>query len=396
MGPVLSERRARTESLKIRGLENWGVSRASRASRIWTVSSTLRDLQRALELAHYARRLRGQRFVVALGGTLKLGDFLLDLKLLGAYGLEAVMVVPAAAGHATPLLEEISEEGVPFERVEVDGDSAGGARVLVDTVLASLGRGRVPVVVARDPASDARPGPAKRLARRIARAIGARRLLLAVQGDVDTERQGQMTVAEAAAVGGPLWDFVVSSVQAGIPGVVVLPGRAGCLFEELFTHHGAGVLVGDALVEEIRAAGPADTADVELLLKADIERGLIRPASDAELRRTIHQHLVYTIDGVVVATARLVPWGASAELSRFGTLPRYRGRGRARQLAEALLARAHDSGYAEVFALSTDERMWRFFESLGFCSVERDALPTAWLDGYDIARPSRAYSQSVK
>ena len=333
---------------------------------------------------------------MALGGTLRLGDLLLDLKLLGAYGLEAVMVVPAAAGHAAPVLDEASEEGVPFEKVQVDGDSAGGARVLVGAVLASLARGRVPVVVAPDPASEQPPGPAKRIARRLALAIDARRLLLAVPDEADTQRQGQMTTAEAAAVGRPLWDFVVGSVEAGIPGVVVLPGRAGCLFEELFTHHGAGVLVGDALAEEIRPAQPADRADVELLLKADIERGLIRPATDAELRQTIHQHLVYTIDGVVVATARLVPWGDSAELSRFGTLPRYQGRGRARRLAEALLERARETGYRDVFALSTDERMWRFFESLGFASAERASLPAAWRAGYDFSRASRAYSQTVR
>ncbi len=358
--------------------------------------SAVRDLQRALEFAHYARRWSGQRLVVALGGRLRLGDFLLDLKLLGAYGLEAVMVVPAAAGHAAPVVAEASAEGVPFERVCIEGASAGGERLVVDMVLAALGRGRVPVVVAPDPSSDEAPGPAKRLGLRIASAVAARRLILAVPEEDVAGRQGQMTAAEARALDLPLWNFVVRGVEAGLPGVVVLPARAGCLFEELFTHHGAGVLVGDALPEEIREAGPADSADVELLLKADIERGLIRPATDAELRRTIEQHLVYTIDGVVVATARLVPWGEAAELSRFGTLPRYRGRGRARRLAEALMERARRAGHEQLFALSTDARMWRFFESLGFIETPRERLPEVWRRDYDLERPSRGYSRSVK
>ncbi len=359
------------------------------------MGSAIRDLQRALELAHYARRLRGQRFVVALGGQLSLREFALDLKLLGAYGLEAVMVVPAVAGQAAPVVEEMSAQASVFDRIEVEGDGMLGARVVVDTVLASWERGRVPVVVTPDPAPDEAPTPAQRWAARIAMATGARRLLLAVPAAQTEGRDGQLSVSEAAQIDDPLWRFVVGRVREGLPGVVVLPGRAGCLFEEFFTHHGAGVLVGDALVEEIRGAGPADSADVELLLKADIDRGLIRPAPDAELRQTIDQHLVYTIDGVVVATARLVPWGTSAELSRFGTLPRYRGRGRARRLAEALLARARADGHTTAFALSTNERMWQFFESLGFVEAPRDRLPGRWLEGYDLERPSKAFTRPL-
>ena len=81
------------------------------------MGSAIRDLQRALELAHYARRLRGQRFVVALGGQLSLREFALDLKLLGAYGLEAVMVVPAVAGQAAPVVEEMSAQGIPGQEL---------------------------------------------------------------------------------------------------------------------------------------------------------------------------------------------------------------------------------------------------------------------------------------
>jgi N-acetylglutamate synthase-like GNAT family acetyltransferase len=332
---------------------------------------------------------------VALGGQLELREFALDLKLLGAYGLEAVMVVPAVAGLAAPVVEEMSAEASVFERVEVGGDGMLGARVVVDTVLASWRRGRVPVVVAPDPSGDESPTPAQRWAGRIAMATGARRLLLAVPPVQIEGRGGQLTVAEAEQIDDPPWSFVVERVREGVPGVVVLPGRAGCLFEELFTHHGAGVLVGDALAEEVRGAVPADSADIELLMKADIERGLIRPASDAELRRTIDQHLVYTIDGLVVATARLVPWGESAELSRFGTLLRYRGRGRARRLAEALLTRARADGHSSAFALSTNERMWQFFESLGFVEAPREGLPARWREGYDLDRPSRAFTRTL-
>ncbi len=346
--------------------------------------SHLADLQRALELAHYARRWRGQRFVVALGGRLTLADVMLDVRLFGAYGLAAILVVRSAGGRTVEAVSRARSEGLPFVVVDADAGRVDDA----------LQAGLVPVVVTADPTDDTPPGPAKATAARLAVELGARRLLLAIRGARRPPGPSQVEAGEARGRGGPLWSFVADTVESGVP-VVVLPGEPGSLFEELFTHTGAGLLVGHALQEAIRSATRADAAEVELLLKADIARGLIRPASDEELRETIEQHLLYTIDELVVATARLRPWSDAAELSRFATLPRYRGRGRARRLAEALVERARQEGHSRLFALSTHPKMWRFFESLGFGGVDRESLPRDWLAGYDLGRPSRAFAMDL-
>ncbi len=363
--------------------------------------STLHDLRRALELAHYANLHRGSLLVAALGGHLHVADFLLDLRLLGAYGLRAVMVVRAADGAAGPLVAGAQGPGAGFRPL----DGAAPLDELVDQVRAALAEGVVPVVVAPDPVGDDVPGPAKRLAARLAHALSARRLLL-VQSEEGHLELGphpiHLTVAEArrraaAAEGaaGLLWDFLVQQADGGLPGVVVLPPRPGCIFDELFTHAGGGLLVADSLVEQVRPATLADSAHLHLLLKSDIARGTIRPVSEVEMVRTAPDHLVYTIDGLVVGTARLAPYGDWAELSRFATLPRYRGRGRARALGLALIDLARTRGFTDLFALSVDSRMWRFFESLGFEATERERLPEAWRAGYDFSRPSRAFHRAV-
>ncbi len=243
------------------------------------------------------------------------------------------------------------------------------------------------------------------LGREIAVSLGARRLLLvtseaaAILGDTHRPHVTRAEAEALAAVAEPrhrgTWAFILGLLDAGVGGVVVLEGEPGVVFEELFTHQGAGVLVGGELSEEVRKATLADAADISLLLRAEIERGVVRPFTEEQLLASVDQHLVYAIDGIVVGTARLAPYGPWAELSRFATLPRYRGRGRARTLGLALIDWGRAAGYSDLFALSIDERMWRFFEGLGFEPVPRESLPEAWQRGYDFSRPSRAFHRRL-
>ena len=88
-------------------------------------------------------------------------------------------------------------------------------------------------------------------------------------------------------------------------------------------------------------------------------------------------------------------WGAFAEVAQFATLARYRGKGRARELAQHLVEAARQQGFHGVFALSLDERMWAFFQELGFREVPRETLPSRWAAQYDMGRPSRAFAKDL-
>jgi N-acetylglutamate synthase-like GNAT family acetyltransferase len=367
--------------------------------------ATIRDLQRALELAHYASRNRGAVHVVVLGGTVTVGHLQLDLRLLGAYGMRTVVVGHWQGGATRDLVSLARRQGFPLELLDGDDEPA----YVLTAVSRALAAGQVPVVLLPDGASGRRRKTSFEVGRWVAAALKARRVLFVTSDAprlLDGDNRPHLTPAEAmeraqdaterdadAAAG---WQFVLDVLGSGVPGVVVLEGRPGVVFEELFTHQGAGVLVGGELFEDVRRATLADAADISLLLRAEMERGVVRPVSEDELLATVDQHLVYAIDGVVIGTARLAPYGSWAELSRFATLPRHRGRGRARRLGNALIEWGRSLGYTDLFALSIDERMWRFFESLDFVAIERDVLPAAWQRAYDFTRPSRAFHRSLR
>lgn len=351
----------------------------------------LTPLRRALEIAHFARQQRDTRFVAVLGGAVPLSRLLLDVQLVAAYGLLGVIVARRNAVD-TGSLASLAAEGLPLQACHPDPAA----------LQAVFAQHRLPVVLVDAPESPAL-GLLERIAGRIARDIQARRLILVRTPPADTAYpRSHLLAAEAAALidTAPAAQqaelrYVAARLSEGINGVVLLPAVAGSLFEELFTHHGAGVLIGDPSVERIRPATLADAADIGLLLKAEMQRGVVRAADDRAIAASVHQHLVYTMDGLVVGTARLAPHGEWAEMSRFATLPRYRGRGHARRLGKALFARSVELGYRHLFALSINERMWAFFESLGFASIDRRALPASWQAGYDFERPSRAFHRAL-
>jgi amino-acid N-acetyltransferase len=340
--------------------------------------------------------------VVVLGGTVTVAHLQLDLRLLGAYGMRTVVVGHWQGGATRDLVSLARRQGFPLELLDGDDEP----EYVLAAVSRTLGAGHVPVVLVPDAPSGRRRRTALEVGRQMATTLKARRVLFVTsdaQRLLGGDSRPHLTPEEAAErahhatdpTDAASWAFVLEILSAGVPGVVVLEGHPGVVFEELFTHQGAGVLIGGGLGEEVRRASLADAADISLLLRAEMERGVVRPVSEEELLATVDQHLVYAIDGVVIGTARLAPYGRWAELSRFATLPRHRGRGRARKLGLALIDWGRTLGYSDLFALSIDERMWRFFESLDFVAVDREALPEAWRRAYDFSRPSRAFHRSL-
>lgn len=332
----------------------------------------LKLLQEALEIAHYARRHRGRRFVVLLDERIDPADLFLDHRFTTTVEAQLYLVTlstqpPPAPWRAIDLREALENpEGFdPLREGLLLHSPRGEAATEAIELAKRLGASRLMFVSHHLPSA---------LGQRLHFLLPEVRALLP---------------APAPPLG-RLFDLAAS----GLPVVLLSPG-AGCVFEELFTHHGAGVLLGDPVQEEIRPAQLCDTADVFLLLRAEMARGTVRPVHEAEVSQSVTEHLVYTIDDIVVGTARLAPYGDWAELSRFATLPRYRGRGRARQLGWALIDHARALGFSDLFALSIDERMWGFFLSLGFELIDRKKLPTAWQEGYNFARPSRAFHRST-
>ena len=165
----------------------------------------------------------------------------------------------------------------------------------------------------------------------------------------------------------------------------------GSLFEEIFSHEGHGTLITERYYSTIRKARKSDVISIYRLLYPAIQGGWVLNISEDEIANQIEQFYVYTVNSAVVAAAMLTLYGESVELAKFCTLPRFQGRGGARELAKKLIEQAKSAGQKNVFSLSTNPAMWKLFSSLGMSEVERETLPDQWKIGYNMSRPSKAY-----
>lgn len=181
-----------------------------------------------------------------------------------------------------------------------------------------------------------------------------------------------------------------------MPDIVLLEGKTTALFQEVFTYDGAGLLFNRAKTTVIRPAQVGDITHIMMLLRPEIEAKRILPVTEATIERDIAHYRVYEVEGDIVGLARLKIYGAWAEMAQFITLHRYRGRGRARELAARLEEEARAQGLDAVFALSVEPRMWAFFQSLGFREIDRQLLPDTWKQNYDFNRPSHAFYKALK
>ena len=380
-----------------------------------------RELFRALELAHYAERFRERLFVIALPAEAAFSQLVMDFKVLASYRIQVLLVTRDPDFGLQEAISRANKRGSRFqlslltELLLSPQDDA----LLVDfeRVRTSLAQGYTPVIAYHgsnfpDSPQAAEPQDVERifsLAARVALEMEARKLLLvtpvaeALRGALPrssvqmSELEGLPERLREAGLESalPLCRFVSEQLTRGLPDVVLLEARSGHLFREVFTYDGAGILFTPTRSARVRRGELRDVTDISLLLRPEVEAGNILPVPESHIEANIHNYWVYEIDGMPVGQACIKRHGDDAEMAQFATLPRYRGRGRARELAQFLVDEARRQGCGRVFALSIDPRMWEFFQSLGFEPVEREVLPLEWRRNYDLSRPSRAFLKDL-
>jgi N-acetylglutamate synthase-like GNAT family acetyltransferase len=382
-----------------------------------------KELFRALEFAHYAERFRGETFVIALPAGASFAELLLDFKVLAGYRIGLVLVTEDPDFILDGVISKANQRGARFDFSIVTDliFSRETSETALDftRIQKSLGQGKTPVIAYQSAGKNHGAASlgggtepldtAYILAAAVARQIEPRKLFLVhsiteplkrllpqgavLEAELDqiASQLGRKFRAEAVSLLG----FIRENLVAGIPDVVLIRGITGELFREVFTHDGAGVIFNASMRSEIRKAELSDVTDIALLLRSDIEAGRILPRTENSIEANIGAYWIYEIDGMGVGLACLHKYGEEAEMSQFSTLPRYRGKGRAKELARLLIAEAREQGYRGVFALSIDERMWEFFLSLGFQRVARESLPEGWRGQYDMNRDSRAFRMEL-
>ena len=370
----------------------------------------LRELFKALELAHYAARYRDKIFVVALGGDTDFADLLLDFKVLLGYRIQLVLVLADPQLVLQDIIAQSNRRGTRFNlSLLTDMLMPGGvstAGIDYGRLLAALKRGDTPII-ALQVGSREQPNDKATfdLGAQVAARLQAGKLFLLahwLRPIIEAMPRSHMTLHDLAQhaatfpdAAGSVLDFVATRIEAGLQDIVLLDGAPARLFREVFTYDGAGALFNRTRATHIRQAHVRDITDIALLLRPEVDAGRILPIGENQIENDIRYYYVYEIDGVLVGLARLKLYGDMVEVAQFATLQRYRGKGRARELANHLVDVAREGQIKAVFALSVDPRMWEFFHDLGFAPVAREALPEPWRRQYDMARPSRAFIKQL-
>lgn len=374
-----------------------------------------REMFRALEFAHYAERFRGKTFVIAMPVGVSFAELLMDFKVFAGYHIGLALVTADPEFALEKAISKANQRGARFELSIVTDliyrRETGELTLDFDRIRQSLSQGKTPVIAycggpgEEPPGTEAGLEPVYGLAAAVSERLNPRKLFLvhALAGALkqilprvsaqksELEELSQRLEEAHRTEGAALFTFIRECLESGIPDVVLIEGLSGELFGEVFTHDGAGVLINATTRSGIRPASIKDITDIALLLRPEIEAGRILPRDENAIEANIDKYWIYEIDGMGVGLACLKDFGEVAELSQFSTLPRYRGKGRAKDLARFLTDQARERGYSSVFALSIDDRMWEFFVSLGFERVARESLPEAWKKHYDMRRKSRAF-----
>lgn len=355
----------------------------------------------ALELFQYSYRFRHSLFVLMLHPEVALSDILGDLKLLQSSHISLMLVCRNFSGLKESL-DKLTERGLPFWFLAASSTSPISDTAQEQTRL-QLKQDAIPVLAFAEAAGQ----PAASLC---AHAV-------AVAAAYDADRLFYISKERGVLLDGVMQSHLAPDEVAGILEdrdelnldpellkqlhqankehgfeIAILDGTPGSLFQEIFTHKGRGTLLTDDYPNVIRRGKLSDVFAVSRLLRPYIENGTILPVTEDEIAEHIASYYVYTVNDALVAAAQLIDYGNACALSKFCTLPRYQGKGRARQLAKKMISTARRRGKEYVFALSISPPMWTFFTKLGFSEVPRESLPGEWRKDYDFARPSKAFA----
>jgi N-acetylglutamate synthase-like GNAT family acetyltransferase len=356
----------------------------------------------AIELFHYSYKFRDSTFAIVVHDIETLRSILPDIRVFQSSRIKTIICARAS----TELEERLGRWRLRGHAFEYHHLGAGQTLADLPKQLVELGMlsGQVPVVAFEDQETVSfSPCRFYDLALASAELFEARKIFfpgpfhgLLVDGECRSH-PSPAEVHELLAGNAVLnmsrafLEYVSRELAETKIEIVVLEAKAGALFQEVFSHRGAGTLFTSEYPTTFRRACPSDVADIALVMKPYIKAGFILPVTEPQIFDSLNDYYVYTMNGQIVASAKLSEYGECAEVGKICTLPRYQRKGRARAITEKVIEVARHAGKRWVFSLSTQDRMFVFFRQLGFREIPREELPAAWQADYNFSRSSRAF-----
>ncbi len=362
------------------------------------------DLIQAISFAHYAERFRDKLFVIGLTRNSSIRDLLLDLKVLSAYGIRVVILVPNSDLEKPIQLSNTHGTRFKLFQAEESEDAEGRTQAHVDLleIQRSSFAGETPVIGAP---RDVDFSVTEQLCVDVSVGLDAHKVLLVSQTSDQIEEvfsRSRVTLSELDAFAhrmresevahfAPRLEGVRHLLEGGVHDVAFIIGKQGRICEEVFTPDGSGILFSRFDETQIRRAELGDVTDIGIFIRRESRKGRLLPVDENDIAADIGSFWLCEVDAQLVALMRLKRYGNWAEFGAATSLSRERGRRRAGALSARLLEEAQKEGLKAVFVLGKDARMERTFGALGFKEIDRADLPAEWQDGYDMSRPSRAF-----
>jgi len=177
----------------------------------------------------------------------------------------------------------------------------------------------------------------------------------------------------------------LAACKAGVPRVHVINGSLEeGLLAEVFTNEGVGTLIYANEFQQIRRAMKKDIRSILNLTKPSVASEELVKRTRSSIEKQLGDYYIFEIDKNPVACVALhnYPEQAKGELAFLYVSPAHENQGIGRKLIQFVENRARESGFSELFALST--QAFTYFQSKGgFVEGTPDDLPPARREKYD-------------
>jgi len=201
-------------------------------------------------------------------------------------------------------------------------------------------------------------------------------------------RQGE---AEWAGLGArrPVLEAVCIALEGGVASVTLCPLSG--LTRELFTYEGCGTLFTLTDYCWVERLGIDDFYEVEKLMERGEREGYLKGRTPQEITRLLlrgYGARLGAAPGELAGFCSLLPYAEekAGEIAGLYTITRFQGEGIGGRLISTMVNEGEQSGFAYLFACTTQEGAQRLFERHGFLRVTPGDVPAVKWRGYDPAR----------
>ncbi len=186
--------------------------------------------------------------------------------------------------------------------------------------------------------------------------------------------------------------LAAQACKGGVERVHIVDGTIeGVILKELFSSLGIGTMVYASPEDYFRPLKSRDVPEVLRLMGPLVQKGILKPRTQEDIRELKDDYVVWDSDGMVQACGALHPYAdeGTAEIAAIAVNPAFGQLGLGKRIIAHLIDRARGMGLGRVFVLTTQTQDW--FETLGFREGGLGDLPSAKRASYDMKRKSQVF-----